>query len=111
MAGSSGSKFIAGAIDCLQMPRACRVRLKLLPELEYLVVDGARRRVGVIAPHITQQLVAAEHTLWIFGEKPKQLELMGGERYDFAALPGNHLEEVDLAISKPVGGDWFRFAP
>jgi hypothetical protein len=50
------------------MVRLCGIRFKLLPELQYLVIDGARRGIGVISPYFVQKLFAAQNPLGIFNE-------------------------------------------
>ena len=53
-----------------------QVRLQLLSQLQYLIVDCARRRIGVISPHLVQQFLATQDALGVFDEILQQFELV-----------------------------------
>ena len=56
---SRGREFVTRAMHGNKMGRLGGIPLELLPQFQYLIIDSARRRIGVIAPNLIQKLFAA----------------------------------------------------
>src|SRR6185437_1747095 len=95
-------KLVACSVDCKQVLRIRRIVLEFLPQLEDLVIHGARSGIRVIAPYLIQQAVARQHPLRILGKEPHQLKLMRREHHLHTASPGDHLLKVQFAIAELI---------
>ena len=83
--------------------RVRRVGLDLLAQAPD--VDGHRRGVAVaVAPHVLEDLLAAERLARVAHEEREQLELPGGQRHHVAVPAGLAGGDVDLEVAVDVDG-------
>ena len=73
---SRGREFVTRPMHGNKMDRLAGVSLELLPQLQYLVVNGARGWIRVITPHLVEQLFAANNSLWTLEEEAQQFKSM-----------------------------------
>ena len=71
-----GFKFIANAPHCFERPFITDA-FQLFPQPLNVDIDGARITVIIKAPHLVEQLITGENTVWIAGEVIDQFKLCG----------------------------------
>src|SRR5262249_53885082 len=95
--------FVTCAMHGLKVDWIRRISLQFLPQLYQLIIDRARRRIVVIAPHFVQQLFPAYDTLRIRNKKFQHPELLRSKRDVAAAACELHLAEINYDIAKACG--------
>src|SRR5215467_1630863 len=51
-------KFVAGSVNCYEVPRLRRFSFEFLAQPQNMVVDRAGARIVLVAPHFIEQFVA-----------------------------------------------------
>src|SRR4051794_4591179 len=102
MRSASRNELVAGVVYGHEVNGAGRVAFELLAKIQDVRIHGSRRRVGIVAPHVIQQLIAREHPLGILRKILQQLEFLRRERDRFAGAGNLHFEKVhrDIAETK-----------
>src|SRR3954469_18719104 len=77
------AEYVTCAADCVEEPRFA-TGFELSPQVGHEDLDRVRDREGVIAPHLVQQFLAADHQPLVAHQVLQQLELA--------------LREVDRAV-------------
>src|SRR6266705_55301 len=90
----SADELVSHTMYRAEMYRARRIFFKFLAEFQDMVVDGASRRIILVAPNLVQQLVTANHPVGILHKKLEGLELLRRQDHDLPVALDLHLFEV-----------------
>ena len=72
-------ELVAQPVNRQDVLRDARVRFELLPQPRDVDIDRARRRRGVVAPHLGEQLLARNRRAAVLDEIAEEVKLLGRE--------------------------------
>src|SRR5215467_2209009 len=89
------NELVAGTVYGQEILRVRRVRLKLLPQAEDMVVHGPAGRIVLVAPDFVQQRVSRVHHSGRRRKEFQELEFLRGHRHRQARAASFHAGEID----------------
>src|SRR5215468_3610159 len=93
---------VTNPVDGDYMLRCCRGYLDFLTQFSDVVVDGARDRIVLKAPHFIQELVARDDLIFMEDKKFQDFEFTRGQIYRSSVSDGTILSKVQFNIPKLV---------
>ena len=102
-------KSVSCTVNSTKMHRVRGVLFELLPQFQYLVINRPGRGVGIVAPNLSQQLLAAKHSIRIVEKEAKQFEFVGSQHHLPPALCCPHPRKVHLDVAESNARHKARF--
>src|ERR1700722_13943200 len=94
------NEFISGSVNGLEMNWIGRLRLELLPQMQYLIVNCAGGRVTVISPDCAEELDARDDLVWNRNKELQQSELKTRQIHGRAGSSCLMTAKVDLNVTE-----------
>src|SRR5262245_36201322 len=93
-------ELVAGAVDRHEVPRAFRLVLERAPQLDEVVIDGARVRLVLVTPRLVEERVATHDLAGPAREHLQDRERAARQVEPLAALVRDLADEIDLDIAE-----------
>src|SRR5215510_7442403 len=84
-------KFVAGSVDCYEVPGLRRFSFELLTQPQNMVVDRTGARIVLVAPHFIEQFVTRNHSSRILNQIFQSLKFHCRHRKRLSFAERGHL--------------------